>query len=201
MPLPGIPPKAGALLSHSRDIASAYLLRRALHLEDELDLLLDKSWLSEGLTRLSIHSTLDDSIGKLRSAKTTVHAQIAALESCWYMRNQLLRDTDWSSMAHGLEVRVPFVDVSVLDRLGPAIASLSPPDKKELARCCAQRLPTGIIARPKTGFTTPVRTWIAEHSGTSGSATSARGLRGWATQVHRSFRTTPRSSLPLTAAA
>jgi asparagine synthase (glutamine-hydrolysing) len=195
LPLPGIPPKARALLSHSGDIASAYLLRRALHLEDELDLLLDKSWLSEGLERLSIHSALDDSIGTLRSAKTTVHAQIAALESCWYMRNQLLRDTDWSSMAHGLEVRVPFVDVSVLDRLGPAIASLSPPNKKDLARC-AQRLPPAIIARPKTGFTTPVRTWIAEHSGTS-----ARGLRGWATQVHRSFRIAPRLSRPLTAAA
>jgi asparagine synthase (glutamine-hydrolysing) len=111
------------------------------------------------------------------------------------MRNQLLRDTDWSSMAHGLEVRVPFVDVNVLDRLGPAIASPSPPSKKDLARC-AQRLPSAIIARPKTGFTTPVRKWIAEHT-----QTSARGLRGWATRVHRSFRTGPRLSLPLTAAA
>ncbi len=26
------------------------------------------------------------------------------------MRNQLLRDTDWASMAHALEVRVPLVD-------------------------------------------------------------------------------------------
>ena len=124
-----------------------------------------------------------------------MHAQVAALESCWYMRNQLLRDTDWSSMAHGLEVRVPFVDISVLDRLGPAIASASPPNKQDLAHC-AQRLPPAMLARPKTGFTTPVRKWIAERAGTS-----ARGLRGWAAQVHRSFRTTTRSSPQLTAAA
>ena len=53
LPLPGLPPKAAGLLSHSGDIASAYLLRRALYLEDELDALLDESWLNEGLERLS----------------------------------------------------------------------------------------------------------------------------------------------------
>ncbi len=196
LPMPGIPPKTAGLLSCASDIASAYLLRRSLHLEGELDLLLDKTWLSEGLERLSTHSALADSIRTLRTAGATVHAQVAALESCWYMRNQLLRDTDWSSMAHGLEVRVPFVDIKLLDRLGPAIASATPPNKQDLARC-AQRLPAAVLARPKTGFTTPVQRWITQHTGTS-----TRGLRGWATQVHRSFRTTPQSSpQPLATAA
>ena len=156
----GVPPKTAGLLSHAGDVASAYLLRRALHLENELDALLDESWLREGLERLSTHDAMNATIRALRTAGVSVNAQVAALESCWYMRNQLLRDTDWSSMAHGLEVRVPFVDVSVLDRLGPAIASSSPPDKQDLAHC-AQRLPTAMLARPKTGFTTPVRKWIA----------------------------------------
>ena len=49
----GIPPKTAGLLSYSGDIAHAYLLRRALYLEDELDALLDESWLTEGLERLS----------------------------------------------------------------------------------------------------------------------------------------------------
>ena len=195
MPLPGLPSKTTGLLSHSGDVASAYLLRRALHLENELDALLDESWLREGLEKLSTIEAISGTVSSLRSAHVSVYGQVAALESCWYMRNQLLRDTDWSSMAHGVEVRVPFVDASVLDRLGPAIASPSPPNKRDLARC-AQRLPPAITARPKTGFTTPVRQWIAEHAGTSG-----RGLRGWATQVHRSFRTTPHVSPPLTAAA
>ncbi len=195
LPIPGIPPKAGGLLSSAGDIASAYLLRRSLHLEGELDLLLDETWLSEGLERLSTRSALTDSISRLRKAGATVHAQVAALESCWYMRNQLLRDTDWSSMAHGLEVRVPFVDVSVLDRLGPAIASPTPPDKQALAHC-AQRLPPALLGRPKTGFTTPVDKWIADQA-----RTPARGLRGWATQVHRSFRTTVQFSQRLKAAA
>jgi hypothetical protein len=37
------------------------------------------------------------------------HLRVTALSSCWYMRNQLLRDTDWASMAHSLEVRTPLV--------------------------------------------------------------------------------------------
>jgi asparagine synthase (glutamine-hydrolysing) len=194
--LPRVPPKAAGLLSHSGDIASAYLLRRALYLRDELDALLDESWLTEGLERLSTIPALTNSLGALQGA--TTHAQVAALESCWYMRNQLLRDTDWSSMAHGLEVRVPFVDVTLLERLGAAIASQAPPGKEDLARC-AQQLPHAIIGRPKTGFTTPVRGWIDDRKGASG-----RGLRGWAGNVHRSFRTPcpsdqPQGSVPIAA--
>ena len=195
MPLPGLPPKTAGMLSHSADVASAYLLRRSLYLENELDALLDESWLREGLERLSTIEAINETVRALHADGVSVYGQVAALESCWYLRNQLLRDTDWSSMAHGLEVRVPFVDVSVLDRLGPAIVSASPPDKQDLAHC-AQRLQSVMLARPKTGFTTPVRTWTDEHTGTS-----TRGLRGWAAQVHRSFRTTARLSPQLTAVA
>jgi asparagine synthase (glutamine-hydrolysing) len=98
------------------------------------------------------------------------------------MRNQLLRDTDWSSMAHGLEVRLPFVDMRLLARLGPAIASEAPPNKEELA-ACAEHLPPASAARPKTGFITPVREWTGV-----GAGSSMRGLRGWAASVHRHFR-------------
>ncbi len=40
---------------------------------------------------------------------------ISQLELRGYMTNTLLRDTDAMSMAHSLEVRVPFVDVKVVD--------------------------------------------------------------------------------------
>ncbi len=173
-----IPPKMAGLLSHSADIASAYLLRRALYLEGELELLLDESVLNEGLNRLSSRHSLMLTV----SAKSSAHSQIAALESCWYMRNQLLRDTDWSSMAHGLEVRVPFVDFALLQRLAPAIASALPPTKQDLAACANRILPL-IRSRPKTGFTTPVRKWID-----TSRAAPQRGLRGWASEVHRLSR-------------
>ena len=127
-------------------MASAYLLRRGLYLADELDSVIDESWLRDGLERLATIPSLTETIGTLRAHGATSHVQVAALESCWYMRNQLLRDTDWSSMAHGLEVRVPFVDAMLLQRLGPAIASSSPPSKRDLA-ACAPQLPRAMLDR------------------------------------------------------
>jgi asparagine synthase (glutamine-hydrolysing) len=179
--VPGIPPKAAGLLSHSRDIGSAYLLRRALHLEDELDSLLDETLLKEGLDRLCPVQTIAESVSALRVANVTPYAQVAALESCWYLRNQLLRDTDWSSMAHGLEVRVPFVDMRLLERLGPVIASDAPPNKQDLA-ACAKKLPLSVLGRSKTGFSTPIRDWVDDQLGGS-----ERGLRGWAKVVVEKF--------------
>jgi asparagine synthase (glutamine-hydrolysing) len=159
MPESGVSGKTGGLLSHSSEIASAYLLRRALHLENELDAVLDESWLNEGLQKLSTVQTLAGTVSTLRTKDAPLYTQIAALESCWYMRNQLLRDTDWSSMAHGLEVRVPFVDVCLLERLAPAIDSAAPPNKQDLA-ACAEQLPQSMLTRAKTGFNTPVRKWM-----------------------------------------
>jgi asparagine synthase (glutamine-hydrolysing) len=159
-------------------------LRRALHLDYELPLLLDESWIAKGLEELTTASALALILAPLRAACATEHAQIAALESCWYMRNQLLRDTDWSSMVHGVEVRVPLVDFRLLENLGPAIAYSNPPTKSHLA-ASSRGIPPLVARRAKTGFTTPVRQWIAEDNGTG----AARGLRGWAARVHHEFRT------------
>ena len=201
IPLTRIPPKAAGLLSHSGDIASAYLLRRALHLEDELDALLDESWLKQGLEKLSTGRAITQTVEPLSAAGATVHAQVAALESCWYMRNQLLRDTDWSSMAHGLEVRVPFVDATLLERIAPAIASAAPPSKQDLA-ACAERLPPAMLNRAKTGFTTPVQQWVADRTGGFGARTARMG-GGRASIVSHDparktgFRRWPRREMPL----
>jgi asparagine synthase (glutamine-hydrolysing) len=193
--MPRIPPKAAGLLSHSGDIASAYLLRRSLFLADELDSVIDKSWAHEGLEKLATVPALMGTIATLRAQSATPHVQVAALESCWYMRNQLLRDTDWSSMAHGLEVRVPFVDGTLLQSLGPAIASHCPQSKRDLA-ACAQQLPQAMLDRHKTGFSTPVRDWIG--------GPAASSSRDWAGEVHRLFRYTfplnsPKASSPIAA--
>jgi len=106
-------PKVSGLLRYSHDIQSGYFLRRALHLEADLSDLVDESWSRAGLERLQTARTLSSIVSPIDGDNCSPHAQIAALESCWYMRNQLLRDTDWASMAHGLEVRVPFADIGV----------------------------------------------------------------------------------------
>jgi hypothetical protein len=81
-------------------------------------------------------------------------------------------------MADGLEIRVPFVDLKVLELLEPAIVSRTPPGKRYLA-ACAVRLPEH---RAKTEFTTPVREW------TRGPDQNAvRGLRSWAARRIEEF--------------
>ena len=181
-------PKTKGVLRYSKNVGSAYLLRRALYLEEELDILLDESWLKSGLEQLETRTSLAATIQNMVAGGTTEYAQVAALKSCWYMRNQLLRDTDWSSMAHGLEVRVPFVDFKLLERVGPAIASAKPPSKIDLAMSTG-RIPNDIVRRPKTGFTTPVRAWSSRQSGEA-----LRGLRGWADEIYRNFRGIPKNS-------
>lgn len=180
MPRRLVPPKVAGLFGHGSNISISYFLRRALYLGNELDALLDEAWLAEGLAAVT-DGRLASEVLRDFPAGVPLHAQISALESCLYMRNQLLRDTDWASMAFGLEVRTPYVDAALIGRLAPAIASTAPPRKGDLAQCSTRY---SIPGRMKTGFVTPVRQWAIEKAGAP-----ERGLRGWANNIHRQFRT------------
>jgi asparagine synthase (glutamine-hydrolysing) len=85
------------------------------------------------------------------------------LELTSYMRHQLLRDTDVMSMAHSLEVRVPFVDPRVVETvlgLPSAVRRLGRP--KQLLRDAVPRLPACVRdRRDKQGFIFPFQEWMA----------------------------------------
>jgi asparagine synthase (glutamine-hydrolysing) len=91
-----------------------------------------------------------------------IYADVARLESTMYMRQQLLRDADVMSMAHGLEVRVPFVDHQLIGTVWPGLgrrpALLA--RKQLLVRALERPLPDAIVSRPKQGFTLPFEHWI-----------------------------------------
>jgi asparagine synthase (glutamine-hydrolysing) len=76
------------------------------------------------------------------------------------MRNQLLRDTDWASMAHSLEVRVPLVDVELLRQMALVTTKSRSLSKRMLGNSPRVPLPRKVIERPKTGFGTPIQTWL-----------------------------------------
>jgi asparagine synthase (glutamine-hydrolysing) len=100
------------------------------------------------------------------------------------MRNQLLRDTDWASMAHSLEVRTPLVDWQLLRKVGP-LAGRHALDKHDMARTPERPLPDDLLARPKTGFTVPLRRWLLADRP---EYETTRGLRGWAQYVYDQYR-------------
>jgi asparagine synthase (glutamine-hydrolysing) len=89
-------------------------------------------------------------------------ATVARLESRLYLGSQLLRDLDVMSMAHALEVRVPFVDHELLEQVWPDLA-LHPElmqGKQLLSGTLERPLPDAIIQSPKQGFTLPFAGWM-----------------------------------------
>jgi len=151
-------PKTAGLLAYGGSYAGAYLLRRGLFMPWELSQVMAPDMAAEGLRRLRL---LEWIAAALTPTPKSTFAKIAALEASLYMRNQLLRDTDWASMAHSLEVRLPLVDVRLLHKLAPAVTGLpTRQPKRWLAASPKVSLPQAVIERPKTGFGTPVQTWL-----------------------------------------
>jgi asparagine synthase (glutamine-hydrolysing) len=82
------------------------------------------------------------------------------LEITRYLRNQLLRDSDLFSMAQGIELRVPFVDV----RLADALLELPPEYRlekgKQLLVDAVPEIPEWVRNRQKRGFVFPFARWM-----------------------------------------
>src|SRR6478752_4598943 len=108
-------PKAAGMIEYGGTPAGAYLLRRGLFLPWELDQVLPRETARKGVRRLD-----PPELSEIAPQPASAFAKVAVLESSLYMRNQLLRDADWASMAHSLEVRVPLVDVELLRRVAPS---------------------------------------------------------------------------------
>ena len=98
-----------------------------------------------------------------RSDPDIVNA-ISRLEMRGYMTNTLLRDTDAMSLAHSLEVRVPFVDVKLVDFVLSLPGEWKLRDgsgpKPLLADVMSDLLPREFMGRPKMGFTLPFEKWM-----------------------------------------
>jgi asparagine synthase (glutamine-hydrolysing) len=157
---PRISPKSGGLLTYGGSYHGAYLLRRGLFMPWELRHVMPASMAAEGLERLR---PAEHIASMLKPAPKNGFAKVATLEASLYMRNQLLRDTDWASMAHSLEVRVPLVDATLLRALAPISSKLqTKPVKRWLAASPAVSLPRAVLNRAKTGFSTPVQTWLQQ---------------------------------------
>ncbi len=168
-------PKAQGLLRFGGSWAGAYYLRRGLFMPWEIEAE-RPSWLPQD--RDAIVESLSALEAMLQPDPGSDHGRVAVLESSAYMRNQLLRDSDWASMAHSIELRVPLVDATLVSRLGPLMPASAPgPAKTALALAPSLPLPQSLIVRPKSGFETPVGSWIRKPSDTEPWA------RAWARRL------------------
>jgi asparagine synthase (glutamine-hydrolysing) len=172
-----ISPKMGEIVRYGASYAGAYFVKRGRFLTSELDEILGPEVAREGLQRLNM-------LGLIERAVTpdpgNPFARVAALESSFYLRNQILRDMDWASMAHSLEVRVPLVDAHLLKRVAPALVTRRERGKKILAEAPRPQLPAVVRNRRKTGFTLPLKEWLKQESG----GKVEFGKRTWARKVY-----------------
>lgn len=166
---------AWALMKARRSMASlkvGELLRQsAFHLEDTYPIS-RLTFMDHELLRILKRKTLPPNAVREQTfrqlgpegpgANLPMLSKISVAEMSSYMVNTLLRDTDQMSMAHALEVRVPFLDHELVDFL------LRVPDdqkyphrpKQLLIDSMANVLPKEIWDRPKMGFTLPWSEWM-----------------------------------------
>ncbi len=92
-----------------------------------------------------------------------------------FMRSQLLRDSDAASMAHSLELRIPFVDqeIAALSQRLPDAMKMNPTGgasdryedsgvKRVLLDAVRDLLPVDLRRRRKQGFVLPVHHWLRD---------------------------------------
>lgn len=152
--------KTAAILKEDYiDLEYTYPYSRQVLLENTIKQLLTDKRLPEN----AVHKLLTTALRPNGPGfKLPFLSQVSVAEIYTYMQNVLLRDSDQMSMAHALEVRVPFLDHNLVEYvMGVADPEKYPKTpKKLLTDSLGTLLPREIIDRPKMGFTLPWEHWM-----------------------------------------
>lgn len=146
------------LLMHAMFADDTYPASRLLATDPMLATLLTRPRFPENNVRKTMQRMLRTEGG----SRLPFLSQISLGELDTYLQNVLLRDTDQMSMAHALEVRVPFLDHDLVEFvLGVGDRFKYPHTPKQLLTgALGDLLPEEIINRPKMGFTLPWPHWM-----------------------------------------
>lgn len=151
--------KFSDMIGGSSDLVSLYLHRRRLLSDPQMRSLgIEASDLN-----LPPHFMPSAALPSLDDPADTV-ASVSRLESACYQGNTLLRDSDTNGMAFGLEIRPPLLDRRVIELAHSLPGHLrlpsGSPSKYLLRQAFPDLLSTEALARPKSGFTLPIRRWL-----------------------------------------
>jgi asparagine synthase (glutamine-hydrolysing) len=120
----------------------------------------------DDLRRLGLEPPVENSADLTRYASNTVDdAMRMDIED--YMPGDILVKIDRASMAHGLELRAPFLDVefaSFCISLPARLKITHRTDKYILRQVCADLWPDSLRRRNKQGFGAPVHEWLSRPS-------------------------------------
>jgi asparagine synthase (glutamine-hydrolysing) len=105
--------------------------------------------------------------------------RVSWLETNFYLQNQLLKDADFMSMWHGLEIRVPFLDrelMALVHRIDSSVKFGRTFSKQLLIDAMGADLPEPIWNRKKQGFTFPFEKWMRDSEITAPDTREERTL-------------------------
>jgi asparagine synthase (glutamine-hydrolysing) len=152
----------GKAMDFARNIASPTSIlfaKRRLFSDHELLSLRESSSPSSDRFGVPTGRKIPDAVLQLED----IPAAISAFEASFYMRDTLLRDSDISGMAHGLEIRMPLLDRDLME------AALQLPKSVRMGNSSAQKPALVSAAGPRTkelstmskrGFSLPYANWI-----------------------------------------
>lgn len=111
--------------------------------------------------------TLADLLHRIPEERSLLN-RLLFLELRSFLPDHNLNYTDKLSMAAGVEVRVPYLDLEVVEfstRIPPRLKLKGSTTKYLLRKVAERYLPQDVIYRPKAGFGAPVRHWIRKDWG------------------------------------
>ena len=149
---------ADAMLLDSFTVDRTYPLARLLATDRELRSMLRNSDLPPNRVAGIMHRIIREEGGH----DLPFLGQVSIGELSTYLPNVLLRDTDQMSMAHALEVRVPFLDHELVEFvIGISDGMKFPHTPKQLlVSALGDLLPPEIVHRRKMGFVLPWKQWM-----------------------------------------
>ncbi|MFM7135720.1 MAG: asparagine synthase (glutamine-hydrolyzing) [Planctomycetota bacterium] len=159
-PLPAMKrAKAIEMVARGASPADLAIFARRLYLDDRMARL--------GFAAPALGLTADwlppEACGAFEPGGDPFH-DVSQAEMSLYMGNTLLRDSDVNSMAHSLELRVPFLGRELVNYVCslPGVVRAPPGSRPKhlLREAIRGSLPRQVFDRPKTGFTLPVDVWM-----------------------------------------
>lgn len=105
-----------------------------------------------------------ESLNSINSEKADLN-KLLFWDSKYFLTDHNLNYTDKLSMAVGVEARVPFLDLELVDfacNLPLALKMKGKTTKYLLKKLMEKYFPPEIVHRPKSGFGAPVRKWITD---------------------------------------
>lgn len=149
-------------LSQSR--AYAYAHAMAANRPERIDSILSADF-RNSLDGYAPESMIAEAMGE-KDEHPLIAAQRADFAT--WLPGRMLTKIDRASMAHGLEVRPPLLDVALVEwagRLDPSLKLGGGVGKRVFKAALERRLPSEILHRPKQGFSPPTANWLRSDEG------------------------------------